>query len=145
MSNFRRVVFDTSTLVSAALRVGSLPHRAMALALSTGELCVSATTLAELDVVLLRPKFDRYQPVEARKAFAALVRRHAASFAVSERDADNVHPPCRDLKDNPFLALAQRCSADVLISSDEDLLVLHPWNGMPILTPAGFLVAAAPH
>ena len=145
MNVFRRVVFDTSTLVSAALRVGSLPHRAMAHALATGELCVSAATLAELDAVLMRPKFERYLPVEMRQEFAALVRLHAAWFEVSEVDTDNVHPPCRDVKDNPFLALAQRCSADVLVSSDADLLVLHPWNGLPILTPAAFLNAAAPH
>lgn len=142
---FRRVVFDTSTLVSAALRVGSPPHRAMGHTLATGELCVSAATLAELDAVLLRPKFDRYMPVEMRQAFAAFVRHHAAWFEVSEGDAESVNPPCRDLKDNPFLALTQRCGADVLVSSDADLLVMHPWNGVPILTPVAFLLAAAPH
>ena len=40
MSGLRRVVLDTSTLVSAALRVGSVPHRALAQAASVGELCV---------------------------------------------------------------------------------------------------------
>lgn len=139
------MVFDTSTLVSAALRVGSLPHQAMTHALATGELCVSAATLAELDAVLMRPKFDRYMPIEIRQKFAALVRLHAAFFEVSEDDTDNVYPPCRDPKDNPFLALSQRCDADVLVSSDADLLVLHPWNGVPILSPADFLTAAAPH
>ena len=68
MSIFRRLVFDTSTLVSAALRVGSLPHRAMTHALSVGELCVCASTLAELDEVLMRAKFDRYQSAEVRRA-----------------------------------------------------------------------------
>ena len=58
MSGFRLVVLDTSTLVSAALRVGSTPHQALALALSMCEVCVSVSTLAELDVVLMRPKFD---------------------------------------------------------------------------------------
>jgi putative PIN family toxin of toxin-antitoxin system len=138
-------VFDTSTLVSAALRVGSLAHRAMAHALSTGELCVSTATLAELDAVLMRPKFDQYLPVEMRQEFVAFVSLQATWFEVSEGDANNVQPPCRDPKDNPFLALAQRCDADVLISSDADLLVLHPWNGVPILTPTAFLTAATSH
>ena len=40
MSGLRRVVLDTSTLVSAALRVGSVPHRALVQAASVGELCV---------------------------------------------------------------------------------------------------------
>lgn len=135
-------MFDTSTLVSAALRVGSLPHRALAFALSSCEICVSASTLAELDAVLSRPKFDRYQTSAVRSEFAALVGLHAVRFEVC---TDNVHPPCRDLKDNQFLALVQHCDADVLVSSDADLLVLHPWNGVPILSPAAFLAAATTH
>jgi predicted nucleic acid-binding protein len=50
-----------------------------------------------------------------------------------------VDPPCRDPKDNQFLALALVAEANLLISSDEDLLVLHPWRGIPIVTPALFL------
>jgi len=29
--------------------------------------------------------------------------------------------------------------ADVIVSSDEDLLVLYPWREIPILTPAAFI------
>ena len=47
MSGLRRVVLDTSTLVSAALRVGSLPHQALLKALGTCEICVSSATLDE--------------------------------------------------------------------------------------------------
>lgn len=140
MSDFGHWVFDTSTLVSAALRVGSLPHRALAHALMVGELCVSATTLAELDEVLMRPKFDRYQTVDTRKAFTAFIRLHAILFEVSDVDVVSVQPPCRDPKDNQFLALIQASDANGLISSDTDLLVLHPWNGVPILSPADFLM-----
>jgi putative PIN family toxin of toxin-antitoxin system len=143
VSVFRRVVFDTSTLVSAALRVGSLPHSALAHALLTGEVCASASTLDELDEVLERPKFDRYQPVDVRKEFAAILRRYASVFAVSKTDESKVQPPCRDPKDNQFLTLIQECDADALVSSDTDLLVLHPWNGVPILTPAAFLEKAS--
>lgn len=139
MSAFARVVLDTSTLVSAALRVGSVPHRALVRAFTAGEVCASASTLAELEQVLLRPKFDRYQPTDVRKAFVDILRRRAALFTVSEADEFNVNPPCRDPKDNKFLALIQACDADALISSDADLLVLNPWQGIPILTPAQFL------
>ncbi len=144
MSGSWRVVFDTSTLVSAALRVGSLPHRALTHVLREGEVCVSLATLAELDEVLTRPKFDRYQPTGTRSEFAAFLRLRAAVFDVSETQESNVNPACRDPKDNQFLALLQACAADVLISSDADLLVLHPWNGVPILTPAAFLEKVAP-
>jgi putative PIN family toxin of toxin-antitoxin system len=133
------VVFDTSTLVSAALRVGSLPHQAMAHALSSGELCASASTLVELDEVLMRSKFDRYQTPDVRRAFVDFVRAHSAVFDVSEAEMAGVNPPCRDPKDTQFLALVLRCDADALVSSDADLLDLHPWNGVPILTPSVFL------
>lgn len=144
MSDSWRVVFDTSTLVGAALRVESQPHRALAHALQEGEVCVSSATLAELDQVLMRPKFDRYQPTETRREFAALLRRRAALFVVSETQLSSVNPACRDPKDNQFLALLQACAADVLVSSDADLLVLHPWHGVPILTPAAFLEKVMP-
>ena len=142
MSAPRRVVFDTSSLVGAALQVGSLPHRALACALSAGDVCASAATLAELEKVLARPKFDRYQRREVRMEFAAMMRRHVLMFAVSEADEASVQPSCRDPKDNKFLALATACGADALISSDADLLVLHPWQGVQILTPAAFVALA---
>jgi len=95
--------------------------------------------------VFRRAKFDRYQPAEVRRAFAAFVRLHALYFEVSAKDVDNVQPLCRDPKDNQFLALLQVCDADGLISSDADLLVLHPWNGVPIMTPAEFLGTVNTH
>lgn len=139
MNLFARVVFDTSTLVSAALRVGSVPHEALVRAFTIGVVCVSVSTLDELVQVLLRKKFDRYQPADTRKAFADILRRRASLFMVSDADESNVSPPCRDPKDNKFLALIRACDADALISSDADLLVLNPWQGIPILTPAQFL------
>jgi len=48
-------------------------------------------------------------------------------------------PSCRDPSDNKFLALTLHCSAQCLISSDDDLLVLHPWQNIPILTQTQFL------
>jgi putative PIN family toxin of toxin-antitoxin system len=140
VTGFHRVVFDTSTLVSAALRVGSVPHQALRQAISQGDVFVSAATLLELEQVLLRPKFDWYLALEARQAFVDLVRVLAVQMPVSAVDEANVVPACRDPKDNPFLSLVLACSADVLVSSDADLLVLHPWNGIPILTPAAYML-----
>jgi predicted nucleic acid-binding protein len=50
-------------------------------------------------------------------------------------------PPCRDRKDNQFLGLAFECEANVIVSSDEDLLVLDPWGDTRILRPAEFVEA----
>jgi len=139
VNGLRRVVLDTSTLVSAALRVGSTPHQAFALALSMGEVCVSMSTLAELDAVLMRSKFDAYQPPDVRRAFVAMVRKHATLISVSVADEAKAVPVCRDPKDNQFLALTLACGADVLVSSDADLRSLHPWQGIPVLSPLEFL------
>jgi putative PIN family toxin of toxin-antitoxin system len=134
-----RVILDTSTLVSAALRIGSVPHQALARALGSCHVCASAETLAELEQVMNREKFDRYLDLESRRAFVALVRRNVHLFAV-DGALLATGPQCRDAKDQPFLALALAAEAKTLVSGDEDLLVLHPWNGIPILTPAEFLV-----
>jgi uncharacterized protein len=145
MSVLRRVVLDTGTLVSAALRVGSVPHQALLKALGSCELCASGATLNELEQVLKRDKFDRYLDVETRLSFVALVRQHAHLFAVLEADELTVQPACRDPKDNQFLTLALACEADAIISSDNDLLALDPWRSIPVLTPAGFVTLNPSH
>jgi uncharacterized protein len=138
MSRIRRVVLDTSTLVSVAIRTGSVPDQVLVKALRTCEVCASTETLDELAQVLDRKKFDRYLDKESRRDFVALMRRHLRLFAVQQADLAAVDPPCRDPMDNKFLALVLASEADALVSSDEDLLVLHPWRGIPILTPAEF-------
>lgn len=42
-------------------------------------------------------------------------------------------------RDDKFLALAFESEADAIVSSDEDLLALHPWNEVRISRPAEFL------
>ena len=45
----------------------------------------------------------------------------------------------KDKKDNKFLELAVTSQADCIVSGDQDLLVLHPFRGVPIVTPRGFV------
>jgi hypothetical protein len=139
MSRTRRIVLDTSTLVSAALYTGSAPDQVLSMALESFDLCASVETLAELEQVLDRGKFDRYRGREARRAFVATIRRRSLLFAMELAELSDVDPPCRDSKDNIFLALALAADANLLVSSDEDLLILHPWRGIPIITPAEFV------
>jgi putative PIN family toxin of toxin-antitoxin system len=135
----QRVVLDTSTLVSAALRIGSIPHEALLEALATCEVCASAETLVELERVFDRQKFDRYLDRASCREFVALIHRHVHLFAVQNTGLEAVGPLCRDPRDNQFLALALVAEAEVLISSDEDLLVMDPWRGTAIMTPGDFL------
>ena len=46
---------------------------------------------------------------------------------------------CRDPKDNKFLELAISTGASCVISGDQDLLVLNPFQNIPIVSAADFL------
>lgn len=46
---------------------------------------------------------------------------------------------CRDAKDNRYLELALAAQASVIVSGDDDLLVLDPWRGIRIMKPAALL------
>ena len=45
-------------------------------------------------------------------------------------------PVCRDPDDDEVLALAIAAQADLIVSGDNDLLVLLQFNGIPIVSPA---------
>ena len=46
---------------------------------------------------------------------------------------------CRDPKDNKYLELALAAQAEFIVSSDNDLLILDPWRGIRIMTPAEYV------
>ncbi len=129
-----RLVFDTSTLVGAVLRPRSTPSRALQLALGAGELVASEQTLDELAQVLARAALDRFRDRRARAEFLALYRDAVTIVAVTVTVAD-----CRDPKDDKFLSLALSAGAQIIVSSDDDLRVLHPYRGIAVLSPAQFV------
>lgn len=135
----QRIVIDTSTLVGAVLRGDSVPHRAWIAAQKSFEILVSRATFDELRSVLHRERLRRFLDPAIRDEFLEIYREVALWTEVKEADVKAVKPPCRDPKDNLFLALAEIGGATSIISSDRDLLMMHPWRGIPILTPAQFL------
>ena len=61
-------------------------------------------------------------------------------FAAHRVEPSVVVRECRDPEDDKYLALAFDGQADVIVSSDvRHLLSMHPWRGIPILSPANFL------
>jgi uncharacterized protein len=130
-----RVVFDTSTLISAMLGPGSTPSQALQSALEMAALYASAATLEELAKVIERDYLRKYQPLVARREFLRDYSAHTQMLQPSKRIED-----CRDSKDNQFLELALVAQAHAIVSSDDDLLVLHPWRDIKIVKPADFLV-----
>lgn len=132
-----RYVFDTSVVVSALLLKDSKPGRAFHLALDHGVILLSLPVVKELDAVLRRPKFDRYLLLEERERFLAALVLEATFVDVNER----IHA-CRDPKDDMFLELAVSGAATCIVSSDEDLLQLNPFRGIPIVKPDEFLMSS---
>jgi putative PIN family toxin of toxin-antitoxin system len=136
MASELRTVIDTSVVVSAVLLPRSIPRQAFDTAATRGRLLVSAATVAELDDVLRRPKFDRYVQEAKRLEFLAALAYAAEVVAVTE-----IVNECRDPKDDKFFELALGGRASHVISGDADLLVLHPFRGIPIVTPQDFLAS----
>jgi uncharacterized protein len=129
-----RLVTDTNALISRLLLPSSIPGQAVRKAVDNGLLLVSEATMEELADVLARPKFDRYISLEDRQQFLRLLGRLAEFVPI-------VYPvrACRDPKDDKFLEVALNGKAAVILSGDSDLLALHPWQGIPILSPAEYL------
>ena len=128
------IVFDASTVVSAALKADSIPERALLRAEEVDVFALSAAVDGEIADVLNRPKFARPIPHERRERFLRILREAAIWYDPAVRVAD-----CRDAKDDKYLELALAAGAEIIVSSDDDLLVLHPWRGVHILSPADYL------
>lgn len=129
-----RAILDTNTLISAAIFPKSVPGEAVAKALRKGLVLRSEATWLELQDVIGRKKFDRYQPGDLRREYvdAIFVSTEPIEVTIS------VHV-CRHPKDDKFLELALAGNADFLITGDADLLALHPFHKTAILTAAEYL------
>jgi len=97
-------------------------------------LLISAEIVGEVDEVLRRPGFDKYVTEEERLRFLVALVHEAELVAVTHRCAES-----RDPKDNKFLEVAWDGHAACIVSGDPDLLVLHPFRHIPVLTPRAFL------
>ncbi|HLZ16138.1 MAG TPA: putative toxin-antitoxin system toxin component, PIN family [Cyclobacteriaceae bacterium] len=131
-------VFDTNTLLSALLNENSVPGLALKKARETGTLLISPSTAAEYFTTFTKPKFDKYLSLEIRIAFIENIISNALSVEIKE-----IVTVCRDPKDNMFLSLALSAKADALVTGDKDLLVLHPFRGIPILQAGDFLAVVS--
>ena len=138
MSSDKYIVVDTSVLISALLKPHSVPAQALEYARTHYKLAVSTETLTELTKVLSRDYLARYRTVDERETFLVLYSELAEIIAITEHVTD-----CRDPKNNKFLDLAIAANARILVSSDSDLLVLHPYRDIQILMPSAFLQAMA--
>ena len=129
-----RFVFDTNVLISAALSDESISRRAFDHALDRGTILVSLPVVTELNEVLSREKFRPYITEDEARQFLA-------TFAGASEwvEIDVTINDCRDPSDNKFLELAVSGQATHIVTGDNDLLELDPFQGKRILTPGEFL------
>jgi putative PIN family toxin of toxin-antitoxin system len=128
------IVLDASTLVSATFNSHGVPAQAVAYALGRDRVALSEPTMTELLDVLFRPGVARFIQPERRSELLGQLIALGIPFEPRERVTD-----CRDPKDDKYLELALAAGAERIVSSDQDLLVLHPWRGTRILRPADYL------
>ncbi len=129
-----RIVLDTNVFVSAVLLPLSTPRYAVDKALDQGAVLFSGETMGELSEVLSRPKFDRYITPNERAIFLSQIKAAAELVTIVQLVRE-----CHDPTDDKFLEVALNGSADVIVTGDVNLLKMHLWRGIAILSPADYL------
>jgi predicted nucleic acid-binding protein len=141
----RRFVFDTATLVSAALRPSSPAAHAFSLALSTGIICSTEPALDQLDAIFNRRtpnrlNFDRYISRRVRRAFVDLLRRHAWLSPAPPATSRGRSSRTQQLKS--LIAFAVSAEADALVTTP--MPRSRPSRRtLPVLAPEEFLLRYA--
>lgn len=129
-----RVVLDTNVVLSALLFPGKTVRRAFEFAFAYCQPVCSEPTWDELALVLQRPEFERYLPLALRLEWLAVLAAQIDMVRVTSQ-----LKVCRDPRDDKFLELAMDAPASTIVSGDQDLLALHPFQSVSILSPADFL------
>lgn len=134
MSSETRYVFDTNVLVSALMFSRSKPRSALDAVALRGYLLFSDETTAEFLEVIGRDKIAALVTRRNREGFLDELARMAQYMNPLDRIS-----ACRDPKDDKFLELAVAGNAACIVTGDRDLLALHRFRGVSILTPEQFL------
>jgi len=127
-----RLVVDTNVLISAVLSSVGTPAKLLdELQKARTVLVFSEPTMVELASRLLLPKFDRYVDRGTSIRFLAEIDAVAEFVGITGAPMGS-----RDRADDPFLETALTADCQVIISGDQDLLILDPWRDIRILSPA---------
>jgi len=129
-----RAIIDTNVFIAGLLWRG-LPHVLLEHA-RAGTLAVisSSTLIAELADVLGRAKFAAILSKTSTSLEQTIAEDRQLAELIDPPPLE--HPVCRDTADDHVLALARSANADMVVSGDDDLLVIKHFAGIPIVTPA---------
>ena len=129
-----KCVVDTNVLISATLIKGAL-FRVVEHLIKNNALIFSKETISELSSRITQPKFDKYVSAEDREAYVKNLILSADLVII-----DNLIQGCRDRDDGKFLETAVKGDAQFIISGDQDLLTMHRFEGIDIVTVQEFEV-----
>jgi len=132
-------IFDTNTLLSALFNQHSIPGLALTIARLSGTLLISDEVAAEYLDVFSREKFNKWLSLDIRLNFIENIITYALPIQITENVV-----ACRDPKDDKYLSLAITSQAECVITGDNDLLILNPFENIPILNPSDFLIMMKP-
>jgi uncharacterized protein len=127
-------VFDCNVLVNSFIFESGIARQCWEKAGVLGTILISDKTLAEYKRVFAYEKFDKYVVLETRLEFLLDIQETIELVAVS-----HTVKVCRDSMDDMYLELALSGKADCIITNDDDLLVLNPFENILIITPKEFL------
>ncbi|WP_327084612.1 putative toxin-antitoxin system toxin component, PIN family [Nostoc sp. PCC 7524] len=94
----------------------------------------SDANFKELQEILHRSKFDKYISLTIRTQFLAKLKLESEEVEIVQMIKE-----CRDPKNDQFLEVAINGNATHIITGDKDLLELHPFQGVHIITATQFL------
>ncbi|CCI00192.1 MAG: putative toxin-antitoxin system toxin component, PIN family [Microcystis aeruginosa K13-05] len=133
--NPNRVVIDTNVFISALLNPLGTPKKVINIAVSQFTILQSEATYQELATRISKNKFDKYLEKDDRLDFLSSLKNRSLFVDIWHETR-----VCSDLDDNKFLELAVSGMAQYIITGDKELLILNTYQGIPIITPAEFLV-----
>lgn len=125
-----RVLLDTNVLIAAAYNPHSASSRIVNM-VERDELKMIVSPAIEREYERLIPKAVRTN--EKREWVWRIIQ-----LAESVTPQDNP-PVTEDREDDKFLAAALAGKAEAIISNDQHLLAVHPYQGIDILQPKRFL------
>jgi len=132
-----RVVLDSNVVMAGFLPPGICTQFFELANTGLVQPFTSQELLEEINEVLHRPKHAHHV---ARTGFTAkqLVTefRRFATRIPSQKFTRQICRDADDADDDTVLACALAAKAQLIVTGDKDLLVLHPWSGINILNPA---------
>lgn len=129
-----KLVIDTNLWVSALLSKKTRDQLFKIIRNEEYEILTHPQLLNELEEVLKRPKIQKYVRQELVTDLLSLLQ-----FRLNFVEFHSVLKVCRDEEDNYLLALALDNQADFLLTGDKDLLVLHPFREISIVSLTDFV------